>query len=256
MGYSFDDIFNFVAGTPSRDNYTMEELEAAKKRQQAIDADPNAPFEQKSKDDETFKKLPVSQNMGISVPLLGSNLSLKENFSNNEDSSSAIFTNLPGFNIFGIIIAPVLHAYFDLFSGFIQTTVFISLTVIFIGQELPEESDVQISEAKEIINTAADQIKQVKSEMTRLNNMYRKERISEAEYDNEYEVLETRLKELEAQLEPAKERDLTIYQELLKSDWKDLYNALTKENKRAFWRKYVKTIEIDESGLFIKPIFF
>lgn len=37
------------------------------------------------------------------------------------------------------IITPVLHAYFDLFSGFIQTTVFLSLTVIFIGQEIPEE---------------------------------------------------------------------------------------------------------------------
>lgn len=33
----------------------------------------------------------------------------------------------------------VLHAYFDLFSGLIQTVVFISLTAIFIGQEIPEE---------------------------------------------------------------------------------------------------------------------
>lgn len=36
-------------------------------------------------------------------------------------------------------IAPVFHAYFDLFSAFIQTTVFISLTTIFIGQEIPDE---------------------------------------------------------------------------------------------------------------------
>lgn len=33
----------------------------------------------------------------------------------------------------------VLHAYFDLFSGLIQTVVFISLSAIFIGQEVPEE---------------------------------------------------------------------------------------------------------------------
>ena len=42
-----------------------------------------------------------------------------------------------------IFLAPiplaVLHAYFDLFSGLIQTVVFISLTAIFIGQEIPEE---------------------------------------------------------------------------------------------------------------------
>ena len=36
-------------------------------------------------------------------------------------------------------ITPVLHAYFDLFSGFIQVTVFISLTTILVGQEIPEE---------------------------------------------------------------------------------------------------------------------
>lgn len=35
-------------------------------------------------------------------------------------------------------ITPVLHAYFDLFSGLIQTTVFISLMTILTGQEIPE----------------------------------------------------------------------------------------------------------------------
>lgn len=37
------------------------------------------------------------------------------------------------------IVTAVLHAYFDLFSGFIQTLVFISLTTILTGQEIPEE---------------------------------------------------------------------------------------------------------------------
>ena len=43
----------------------------------------------------------------------------------------------------GGVIAPIatfaLHAYFDLFSGLIQTTVFISLMTILTGQEVPEE---------------------------------------------------------------------------------------------------------------------
>ena len=58
------------------------------------------------------------------------------------DASAAIFSFVPsGWN--EIFLAPiplaVLHAYFDLFSGLIQTVVFISLTAIFIGQEIPEE---------------------------------------------------------------------------------------------------------------------
>ena len=39
------------------------------------------------------------------------------------------------------ILTPVLHAYFDLFSGVIQTTVFITLTTILLGNECPEEEE-------------------------------------------------------------------------------------------------------------------
>ena len=36
-------------------------------------------------------------------------------------------------------VTPALHAYFDLFSGLIQTTIFISLMTLLTGQEIPEE---------------------------------------------------------------------------------------------------------------------
>lgn len=53
----------------------------------------------------------------------------------------------------GVFLAPIplalLHAYFDLFSGLIQTIVFISLTTIFIGQEIPEEINEQHISRKE-----------------------------------------------------------------------------------------------------------
>lgn len=58
--------------------------------------------------------------------------------------SSMIFSfiNSPINSIFiAPIVTPILHAYFDLFSAFIQTTVFIFLTMIFVGQELPEDID-------------------------------------------------------------------------------------------------------------------
>ena len=44
------------------------------------------------------------------------------------------------------IVTPVLHAYFDLFSGLIQTVVFLFLTMIFIANEGPDEEEAnQIS---------------------------------------------------------------------------------------------------------------
>ena len=41
------------------------------------------------------------------------------------------------------IITPILHAYFDLFSGLIQTVVFLFLSMIFIANEGPEDDDIQ-----------------------------------------------------------------------------------------------------------------
>src|SRR5699024_12533347 len=45
------------------------------------------------------------------------------------------------FNFFGVIVAPVLHLYFDLFSGFLQAFLFISLTIIFIVVETPQGNE-------------------------------------------------------------------------------------------------------------------
>ena len=114
----------------------------------------------------------------------------------------------------------------------------------------------KIEEARVRDSHASDKISEVKGEMERLTKAYRKNRITEEEYDKEYDELEARLQELQSRLEPILERDLTQYEELLKSDWKTLYNALTKENKRAFWRKYVKAIEISEKGTVKRAIFF
>jgi F-type H+-transporting ATPase subunit a len=54
--------------------------------------------------------------------------------------SSAVFSFLPeGLNtiFFAPLVTPWLHLYFDLFSAFIQTLVFISLSMLLIAQEGP-----------------------------------------------------------------------------------------------------------------------
>ena len=43
------------------------------------------------------------------------------------------------FNIVGVIVAPALHFYFDLFSGVMQAFIFITLSIAFIGKELPDK---------------------------------------------------------------------------------------------------------------------
>ncbi len=46
----------------------------------------------------------------------------------------------------GGIITPAFHFYFDIFSGFIQTLVFIMLTMIFIKQEEPEDAEELVNQ--------------------------------------------------------------------------------------------------------------
>ena len=60
--------------------------------------------------------------------------------------SESIFSAVPGGYGAAILppfITPVLHAYFDLFSGLIQTVVFLFLSMIFIANEGPEDDDIQ-----------------------------------------------------------------------------------------------------------------
>ncbi len=59
--------------------------------------------------------------------------------------SGLIFSFIPGTAgelIIAPIITPFLHVYFDLFSGGIQTLVFVMLTTLFIAQEIPEEEEI------------------------------------------------------------------------------------------------------------------
>ncbi len=51
----------------------------------------------------------------------------------------SVFSVENGFNFIGPLFAAPLHAYFDLFSGFIQMFIFIMLTMVFIGNKIPED---------------------------------------------------------------------------------------------------------------------
>lgn len=52
---------------------------------------------------------------------------------------SSIIPAVGQMNIFGVLIAPALHIYFDLFSGILQAYLFITLTLAFVGNEVSAE---------------------------------------------------------------------------------------------------------------------
>lgn len=117
--------------------------------------------------------------------------------------------------------------------------------------------DVKIEDKRERNDEhIREKIKDLNGQLKRVNRMYKLGKITDDEYDHDSEELEKQIQEMETKLEPVIERDLTIYYDLLNGDWKTLYDALNKENKRAFWRKYIKSIELNDDGNVKRVIFF
>lgn len=106
-------------------------------------------------------------------------------------------------------------------------------------------------------NHNAIKSEQIKVEMERLNMMFRKGRIEEEEYDTEYFKLEKKLKSLDV-TEPPPKRDLDAIKGILETDYRGIYAKLTKENKKAFWRSFIREFSIDENKKIIAEsiIFF
>lgn len=90
------------------------------------------------------------------------------------------------------------------------------------------------------------EIKEILDEMDSVNYMFRKKRISEEEYDNDFEELERRLAQLKKDV-PEK-KDVKGIEAFLNSGWENVYNNLSREDKRALIRSVVKSMMFDEKG--------
>lgn len=99
---------------------------------------------------EPFAFFVIPNIFGQIAPLISLSLRLFGNVVAGSTIMSLLYTFLGwlssfipfigGFNFLGVIVAPILHLYFDIFSGFLQAFLFISLSMIFIGVETPQEN--------------------------------------------------------------------------------------------------------------------
>lgn len=113
----------------------------------------------------------------------------------------------------------------------------------YIGNEIIKVESIEDVQPK---NNNAEKANKIKAELDRLNMMFRKGRIEEEEYDTEYMKLDKRLKAIDIEEKP-QEKDLDALKGLLETDYRGLYSQLTRENKKAFWRRVIKEFTIDEN---------
>lgn len=85
----------------------------------------------------------------------------------------------------------------------------------------------------------------LQKELERLNLLFQKDRITWEYYSEEYDRIEKELKEL-ANICPETETDFTYLENLVKTDFRTLYEQLSLENRRAFWRSTIKQIHLND----------
>lgn len=85
--------------------------------------------------------------------------------------------------------------------------------------------------------------KQIDKEMERLNILFQKGRIEWDYYSSEYDALEEEKKQLSVII-PEPEQDYAFIEELLQKDFRSIYNSLSPENRRAFWRNTIRQIHL------------
>lgn len=104
----------------------------------------------------------------------------------------------------------------------------------------------KINEEKKKVRKAKNPA-QLSKEMERLNLLFQKGRISFDYYDEEYQRLEEEL--AFAASDPSLEEPKRNYSELeklLQTDFKEMYDSLSLENRRAFWRSIIKQIHLND----------
>ena len=95
-------------------------------------------------------------------------------------------------------------------------------------------------------NSPQARIKNLKAELDNLNYMFMKKRIDIKTYDRLYEETEAEINKLKASA--PKKSNADLHRDILNSGWRTIYDSMTRENKRAFWRAFVKSIVVTHDG--------
>lgn len=108
-------------------------------------------------------------------------------------------------------------------------------------------TECEVEEAKPVVRPKVDVVKKLEKELDRLNLQFRKDRISEEEYDTEYETLVKKISDArakEAAIANPVHRDLAPLRAFLQQDIHSIYTTLTREEQRTFWRGIIDSITL------------
>ena len=116
-----------------------------------------------------------------------------------------------------------------------------------IGKYL-EDAKIHAAEVKDadVAKIPQHDLDDLYSQLDRLNYSWQTGKIRKVEqYEKQYEDLMEKIEQAEAERNEIAVKDFTKIENILHDGWKSIYNALDEEHKRAFWRSFVQSIEIN-----------
>lgn len=122
-----------------------------------------------------------------------------------------------------------------------------------------EEAKLSVSEVADSNNTNVPQhdIEEIHERIDRLNYSWQTGKIRKVEtYEKDYAELMELLEQAESERGSVAEKDFSHIEAVLNDGWEAIYNNLDDAHKRAFWRSFIKSIEVDWSKEITRVNFF
>lgn len=116
------------------------------------------------------------------------------------------------------------------------------------------EVEVEANDPKNKTNSER-KLKNLKEQLRRLNVVYMSGNKSDEEYFKEDAEIKLAISKAEKELEISRPRNVDHLKDLLKTDWRGMYDKLTEEGKQEFWQDLIKEIKLEEKRV-VNVIFF
>lgn len=115
-----------------------------------------------------------------------------------------------------------------------------------LGEEFDRvKLDWEIQAAKRKRSSSSKDKAVLKRKLNKLKELYVNDLIDIEEYRKDYEIYTSALEQMPNDKEMEQPPNFKAVERLLQSDFKNLYNTLTREEKRTLWRSAIKEIRID-----------
>ena len=109
------------------------------------------------------------------------------------------------------------------------------------------EAEYEIAAKRRRDAATATEKATIKGKLTRLKELYVNDLIDIEEYKTDYEIYTAALAKMETPADDAAP-DFSAVRKMLDSDYRKLYDGLSKDEKRTLWRSVIKEIRVNSAN--------